>query len=347
MGAIYGKTHWLLVLAISINFLHPFLNRVFVEGLALLVSLVFSLVFLLREIRNLSKMLFVLLLILAVAALSFQLFGLQGKSSFAYIISTYIVGLLSFAFFSNIFIKPTSVSHGDVLFRVTVFFALFNIGYALVFETGEVRMSGIYENTLNFTGSMCVFYGAAFYETYRKSKFKTLFLMLLFSLIAFESASKSIGLTVLVSCFIMLARYKMGRYLSLVALVGLLSLLFLNFSDVLNSGSNTLRVERYLDGLSHVTFFGIGPEAFSVMGRFSVEYKGIFESFVLSLFLFSPVYFILLLAHILFQSHARNYSLLTPKILFALAPVFTGSILTPTTLLNGLMLLAYINNTKK
>jgi len=294
---------------------------------------------------------FILLFFLLSIVVLFKLTAFNNVPFFNYFAVTLVIALLSFAFYGSVFIRPVELYSDSTLFYITIFFALFNIGYGMWFEPGELRMSGIYENTLNFTGSMCVFYSAAFYQVYGgKSRFKMLLLILLFLFIAIMSQSKSIGITVFGSMLFMLwYASKPKKYLVLVLLSGLLTLFFLNFQEVAPYGSsNLLRFERYLSSLNYVTFFGIGPEAFSSMARFGIANTAVIESFVISLFLFSPLYFLLLIVFILYKSIVLSrYSFYTMKVLFILTPMFTGSILTPLTVFNGLLLLWYINNVKK
>jgi|APSaa5957512535_1039671.scaffolds.fasta_scaffold69300_2 hypothetical protein len=345
MGTICRQSNQPLLIILFVNALLLVLNRPYVEGIALLGSVSLSIGYIVYSIKKNHDFVFFLLAVLSILGVVLGLAFLEHEATYLNILIILIVFIVSYTLFSLIFTRERPPGRDYTLYNIGVFFALINLAYGLILEPGENRFSGIYQNTLNFTGSMCMFYSASFYNSYtRESHLKTLFLVLLISLVAILSESKSIGLTILVSLFFYIKYLpKPSRYLLI--MIFALSLIFINFDYFLTSGSNQLRIDRYMSTLDFVRPSGIGLEAFSSLSKYTgVVSKGIFESFMLSLFLFSPIYFLLLSAMIFYKWIFKSeFYFNTPKILFMVTPIFAGSLLTPVTLLNALILLFSIN----
>ena len=200
MGTVRRKINWSILVVLFVNLLLIFISRPYVEGVALLGSVLLSLGYIAYSIKKYHDLLFFLLAALAFIGLLFNLAFSEYEIYYLHILIILIVFVTTYTLFSLIFVRVGDISPNYAVYSVGVFFALINIMYGLIFEPGDDRLSGIYQNTLNFTGSMCVFYSASFYNSYMKeSHLRTLFLVLLISFVAILSESKSIGLTILVS----------------------------------------------------------------------------------------------------------------------------------------------------
>jgi hypothetical protein len=345
MEKIYRRDYRPLLIVLFVNVLLLIFNRFYVEGLALIGSIFLSIWYIASSLKKINNILFFLFAFFSIlVSILFNISLIENKVIYISILITLIVFTSSYALISLIFTKSSSLGLSYTLYNTGMLFALANIVYGLNIEPDQDRLSGIYQNTLNFTGTMCVFYSASFYNSYvKESHLRTIFLVLLVSLVAVLSKSQSIGLTILVS-LVFYVKYlcKSARY---VLAITIFSLLVFYFDHLSAYSSNQLRIERYFRGLDFISFSGIGVEAFSSLSKHAgFAAKGIFESFILSLFLFSPIYFFTLLAMIFYKwAVTSEFSFNNPKVILLVAPMFAGSFLTPLTLLNVLVVLFSIN----
>lgn len=341
------------LIAISISITLAQVNRWLSESIAAFAILIIFIVLLrAKDMLICTSISAVFIMILVLKVTLFDDYNIMQLAMVFYIwLSTLSFFYLFYKTREDNYAKPLLTNKLLILFLlIYTFLAVFNS-----FErvSPSHRYIFIFDNVLNFTGFTSVAYFLGSFLL-RHRFFYFLIWSLPYSYLAIISHSKSIVITIIFSVFYILFRnygFKGAVVLFIVSVILFVFSLFFQFTlDLsiidfsLKSESNTLRLARYASGFDNFTFLGSGLEAFpSLASHLKLEGGFTSESYLLSLLLYSPLYFFSVMIFFIL----KNNALLDLKNILLIVPLFAGSFTTPNTLFFAIVALLVINYQNK